>query len=90
MSIFCRLCAEARNLDQIKTTINDTDWNIEAKLAICCQWNPLQVNDTLPKEVCDFCFDKLEQCWTFSQIVATAQIKLQEIYGKVSKYVSNL
>lgn len=79
---FCRLCAETRNPDQIKATINDAGWNIEAKLTVCCQWNPLQEGDALPKEVCDFCFEKLEQCWNFSQSVAAAQIKLHSIYGK--------
>lgn len=85
MSIFCRLCAEMRTPDEIKTTIHDADWNIEAKLTICCQWNPLQVNIALPKEVCYFCFDQLEHCWKFSQSVTEAQVKLQDIYGKVSK-----
>lgn len=81
MSILCRLCAELRESDEIKTTINDANWNIEAKLIICCQWNSLQADDMLPKEVCNFCFDILEQSWTFSQNVTVAQMKLQEIYG---------
>lgn len=80
MTTYCRLCAELKADDDLSTTINDSTLKIEEKLIICCQWNNYRnTNSNLPDAVCYSCFEKLEKCWLFSETVAIAQTKLQEI-----------
>lgn len=80
-AIYCRLCAETKTEDEINTTISDPKNNIKEKLIVCCQWNNYLPNVRLPEEVCHFCTEKLEKSWLFSECVALAQIKLQEIFS---------
>lgn len=89
MVIWCRLCAEERNPDEIKTTIDDIGLSIATKLNICCKWETLQPDDVLPKQLCHFCFDKLEMSWEFAQSVSIAQTKLNAIFGKLLFYRNN-
>lgn len=80
MTTYCRLCAELKTGDDLSTTIHDAALKIEEKLIICCQWNNYRhTNPNLPDAVCYSCFEKLEKCWLFSETVAIAQAKLQEI-----------
>lgn len=83
MDGFCRLCAETRPLEKM-SDINNPELNIEQKLIDCCRWNhfkELNTNGNLPEHICIVCLEKLEQCWLFSELVASAQYKLIEILG---------
>lgn len=82
MSIFCRLCAEKRDPTEITTSINDSERFIEQKLIACCQWSPQNTEFEFPQDVCVFCYEQLENCWSFMQSVQTAQRKIQNIFGE--------
>lgn len=82
MSIFCRLCAEPKDPTDIITSINDPERLVEQKLIACCQWNPQNTDFELPQDVCEFCYRKLENCWSFLQSVHTAQHKIQFLFGE--------
>lgn len=68
--------------DELNTTISDSKLNIKEKLVVCCQWNNYINNNHLPDAVCYACTEKLEKSWLFSECVAFAQIKLQEIFNE--------
>lgn len=87
MSIFCRLCAESKDLSDIVTSINDPERSIERKLIACCQWNPQNTDFELPQDVCSSCFERLENSWSFLQSVQTAQRQIQKIFGKYWKLI---
>lgn len=82
MDNYCRLCAELKDSTEIITSIEDRDRWIEEKLIACCQWNSEMVDERLPRNVCVFCMEKLDECWLFSQSVQLAQQKLQDIFGE--------
>lgn len=82
MSIFCRLCAETKIASEIVTSINDPERLVEQKLIACCQWNPQNTDFELPQDVCRFCFNKLENCWSFLQSVQLAQRRIQNMFGE--------
>lgn len=82
MSIFCRLCADTKDPSEIVTSINDPERFVERKLIACCQWNPQHTDFELPQDVCEFCYDKLENCWLFLQSVHSAQRKIQNLFGE--------
>lgn len=95
MTTYCRLCAELKTVDDLSTTITDTKLKIEEKLIVCCQWNNYRnINCNFPDTVCYLCIEKLEKCWIFSESVALAQEKLQEIFQDTElvdiKYESNV
>lgn len=79
MMTYCRLCAEAKSEEDLCASINDSKSNILEKLVICCQWNSYPITDELPDRVCCLCSEKLEKCWLFSECVAQAQQKLQQL-----------
>lgn len=82
MTLYCRLCAELKTIDELTTTINDTKLKIDEKLIACCQWNKYQnTNCNFPNGICNLCCEKLEKCWLFNETVANAQEKLAEIFG---------
>lgn len=83
MSNYCRLCAEFKDSSEIIASIGDQEKCIEQKLIACCQWDAQNTDQILPQSVCSYCFEKLDQCWLFSQSVQHAQQKLQEIFGKI-------
>lgn len=82
MTAYCRLCAEMKTEDELNATISDTKLNIKEKLVVCCQWNNYINNSHLPDTVCYSCTEKLEKSWLFSECVAFAQIKLQELFNE--------
>lgn len=67
--------------EELSTTISDSKSNIKEKLVVCCQWNNYIDNDHLPDAVCYSCAEKLEKSWLFSEFVAVAQLKLNEIFN---------
>lgn len=82
MAIYCRLCAELKDVDEIAASITDATNLIEHKLTMCCQWNVEHRDSRLPQEVCTCCMDKLDKFWLFSQTVQSAQDKLRMIFGE--------
>lgn len=82
MTIYCRLCAESKDPDEIITNITDDENLTERKLMVCCQWNLENTTQKLPQDVCTACSDKLEKCWIFAQNVKLAQIKLEQMFGE--------
>lgn len=82
MNNYCRLCAELKDSSEIITSIDDSDKLIEQKLLACCQWNVENTESNLPRKVCVFCLNKLNECWLFSQSVQIAQQKLQERFDE--------
>lgn len=78
----CRLCAQNRNPDEIVGEIKSTEFDIEAKLIICCQWNRIEETQYsgMPQNVCASCFASLNQSWNFAERVRHAQI---ELYSKL-------
>lgn len=87
MSNYCRLCAEFKDSSEIITSISDQEKCIEEKLIACCEWNAEDTENLLPQSICELCFEKLEQCWLFSQSVQQAQHKLQEVFGEIWCYI---
>ena len=90
MSIFCRLCAETKDAFEIVTSINDPGRLVEQKLIACCQWNPQNTDLELPQDVCEYCFYKLENSWSFLQSVHKAQRKIQNLFGKRCERLNSL
>lgn len=82
MAIYCRLCAELKDADEIAASITDAANSVEQKLTMCCQWNVEHRYARLPQEVCTCCLDKLDKFWLFSQSVQSAQDKLKAIFGE--------
>lgn len=87
MTIFCRLCAETKDAFEIVTSINDPGRLVEQKLIACCQWNPQDTDLELPQDVCEYCFYKLENSWSFLQSVHKAQRKIQNLFGKQCEWI---
>lgn len=80
MEILCRLCAVAKEPDEIRHNINDATNDIERKLISCCDWNSFRCHVDLPQSICYSCYLLLEQSWNFQNTVSRAQKKL---YRKV-------
>lgn len=76
MEFLCRLCAVAKEPDEIRYSINDAVEDIERKLISCCDWNSYRCHADLPKSVCYSCYLLLEQCFNFQSSVSRAQKKL--------------
>lgn len=76
MDLFCRLCAKAKQSNELNTTIGNP--LVLQQLNFCCRWSALVTsNERLPRSVCDSCCTKLAQCWTFALEVEHAQKKLK-------------
>lgn len=82
MNSMCRLCAEILPIENMICTIKDQTLNIRQKLIDCCRWDELHEdqNDHYPRSICKSCYEKLEQCWNFTQSVAQAQFKIYEYF----------
>lgn len=76
MENLCRLCAIPKQVIEFKCKINDQNFDIEQKLVTCCNWNSYRSHHSLPQNVCTACYQQLEQCWYFSEMIARAQQKL--------------
>lgn len=74
----CRLCAKTKFPDEIVGQIDNEASDIETKLIACCQWNTFNEIDSkkLPQNVCNDCFQSLQQCWEFSEQIRCAQFEL--------------
>lgn len=82
MEFLCRLCAVAKEPDEIRYNINDAVEDIERKLISCCDWNSFRCHADLPQSICYSCYLLLEQCFNFHSCVARAQKKLfKQILG---------
>lgn len=81
MDIFCRLCGQIRILKEIKCTINDKTKNIEQKLIDCCRWSQYQNDEHLPHNICNSCFECLEECWQFCEKLVATQIHLKDNFS---------
>lgn len=91
MSLFCRLCAEAKEPNQMITNLSSED--IHTKLYYCCNyWTYYETFDLQYKEICSNCVDSLEKCWTFLRNVEAAQNKLREFQVNLSSnnYETNI
>lgn len=75
MATRCRLCAEAKPLNDIECTITDQQINIRQMLLDCCRWSAFESDEyeNLPQIVCKECFSNLQQSWQFANTVANAQ-----------------
>lgn len=83
MSLFCRLCAEAKEPNQIVTNLSSED--IHTKLYYCCNyWTYYESFDLQYKDICSSCVGSLEKCWTFLRNVEAAQNKLREFQANLS------
>lgn len=67
----CRLCAEAKPLNEIECTIKDQQMNIRQMLLDCCRWTAFESDEyeNLPKIVCKTCVGNLKQSWQFANSV---------------------
>lgn len=75
---YCRLCAILKSSDDFKCKIDDRKLDIERKLVVCCNWNSVEINSDLPKNICISCFLQLELCSHFREVVQRAQQKLKQ------------
>lgn len=94
MNNYCRLCADLKTDDELNIKISDSTLKIHEKLIACCQWNNYQSNASFPSAICYLCYEKLEKSWLFSESIAFAQDKLQEVLREIElapiKYESDL
>lgn len=83
----CRLCAEAKPLNEIECTIQDRRTNVRQMLMDCCRWATFEASeyDNLPKIVCTRCFNHLKSCWQFANSVADAQQRLLDYWNDVTR-----
>lgn len=80
MDELCRLCASAKPFNRLTIRISDSKLNVEEKLIACCQWNKYkQDDDNLPDAICCECYERLQECWLFSESIASAQEKLRRM-----------
>lgn len=84
MESVCRLCAKEKPSKQLVHSIEDRSSNIQQKLIDCCRWNSISAteSDTLPKNICNACYRKLDMSWSFAENVTDAQ---QQIFSMCSK-----
>lgn len=87
MSIYCRLCAEQKAPNQIKSVITDED--ITSKLMYCCEWmQQSRCNNEISfQDVCKLCYQNLDKCWNFLKSIESAQEKLRWIQGKTTIHI---
>lgn len=78
MDILCRLCGELISPHEVKCTIKDKNQNIEQKLLDCCRWALYQNDENLPENICNSCFECLEQSWRFCEKVTNTQNRFRE------------
>lgn len=83
MNNYCRLCADIKTDDELNIEISDTKLKIHEKLVACCQWDTYQSNVNFPYRICYFCYERLEKSWLFSESIAYAQKKLQEVLHEI-------
>lgn len=80
MALYCRLCAEIKESNQIKVNISDEGVRLKL-LHLYQSWAYFEASTPF-QSVCLECFDKLEECWTFIKDIECAQLKLRQIHGK--------
>lgn len=85
MTIYCRLCAEEKVPNQIKSVITNED--ITSKLLFCCEWIQQSTTVSSFQDVCKLCYQSLEKCWNFLKSVESAQEKLRWIQGEIMVYI---
>lgn len=83
MNNYCRLCADLKTYDELNIQISDATLKIHEKLTACCQWDKYQPNASYPSAICYLCYEKLEKSWLFSESIAFAQRKLQEVLHEI-------
>lgn len=88
MDILCRLCGEMISPHEVKCTIMDKNEKIEQKLFDCCRWALYQNDENLPVNICNSCFECLEQSWRFCEKVSSTQSKLREIFVEAKPHTS--
>lgn len=76
MEFQCRLCGGIKDPIDLTYKLGD----ISAKLIECCQWQWREsaIEAKLPQNVCQSCYDRLDQSWQFSQIVKNVQDLLEK------------
>lgn len=80
MDDLCRLCASTKPFNRLTIQISDSILKVEEKLIACCQWNKYKHDDdNLPDAICCECYERLQECWQFSESIASAQEKLRRI-----------
>lgn len=80
MDDLCRLCANTKPFDRLTIRLSDSTLNVEEKLIACCQWDNYKHDDVdLPDVICCDCYERLQECWIFSESIASAQEKLRRI-----------
>lgn len=80
MFSLCRLCANCPETTDLTTEICE----IEAKLAICCGWNPSKNETQMPKKACNLCVDQLQQSWNFAEQIRAAEKQLNKLLAEQS------
>lgn len=86
MEFYCRLCGELKEPIDLLYSLND----ISSKLFKCCdwQWQESAIEARLPQNVCETCYDRLDQSWQFSQNIRKAQkVLLKTIVQPCSVFV---
>lgn len=80
MESVCRLCAKEKPLKQLVHSI--ADQNIQQILIDCCRWNFITTtgSETLPKNICNPCYRKLQMSWSFAENIARAQQQISAMF----------
>lgn len=81
MFSLCRLCAEYKNSDELKTEIIE----LESKLTLCCDWNASSNVSEMPPKACDSCVGQLEKSWCFAKSVKAAEKKLSKLISEQNR-----
>lgn len=85
MLSLCRLCAQCPVPSELTTEIVE----LEPKLALCCGWQPSNIEFQMPKKACNSCVDELQRSWNLVEQIREAETQLNKLLSEQIQDNSN-